>query len=107
MMMRRFLARVCGLYPADFRLRFKADMLATIDQALAAIPDNQARALWVARESAGLASGAVREWIAKLLTDPVVRGRTLPDCRYMRPVGVTRAQWTAGLTHVAIRKRHG
>jgi len=34
MMMRRILARVCRLYPADFRARFDPDMLATIDQAL-------------------------------------------------------------------------
>jgi len=57
------------------------------------------------RELAALASGALREWIAKLLTDPVVRARALPDCRYMRPVGVTRPQWAAGLTDVvAVRE---
>jgi len=107
MMMRRILARVCRLYPADFRARFDPDMLATIDQALASIPDDKARAFWVARESAGLAFGVVREWIAKLVADPVVRARAFPDCRYMRPVGVTRAQWAAGLTHVTSRERVG
>ena len=105
MIMRRFLAGVCRLYPADFRARFNADMLATIDQALASMPDGTTRAHWAGRESAGLASGAVREWIAKLVTDPVARARVLPDCRHMRPVGVTRAQWAAGLTHVIVHER--
>ena len=105
MMTRRFLARVCRLYPADFRARFNIDMLATIDQALASIPDAKVRALWAVRESAGLASGAVREWTAKLVADPVARARVLPDCRHMRPAGVTRAQWVAGLTHVTEHDR--
>jgi hypothetical protein len=104
MMMRRLLVRVCGLYPLDFRARFHVDMLTTIDLALESIPDGKARAPWVVRESAGLAAGAMREWIAKLATDPVVRARALPDCRYMRPVGMTRAEWAAGLTHVMPRK---
>ena len=107
MMMRRFLAGVCRSYPADFRARFNTDMLATIDQALASMPDGKARVSWAAREAAGLASGAVREWIAKLATDPVARARVLPDCRHMRPVGVTRAQWTAGLAHVTFHERVG
>ena len=105
MIMRRFLAGVCRLYPADFRARFTPDMLATIDQALALMPDGKARAFWAVRESAGLAAGAVREWIAKLVTDPVARARVLPDCRRMRPVGVTRSQWAAGLTHVIVHER--
>ena len=105
MMMQRFLARVCRLYPADFRARFSTEMLATIDQALASMPDGKARALWAAREIAGLASGAMREWIAKLVTDPIARARVLPDCRHMRPVGVTGAQWSAGLAHVTFHER--
>ena len=105
MTMRRLLACICGTYPADFRARFASDMLATIDHALASIPDSKARALWVVRESAGLACGAACEWMAKLASDPLVRARALPDCRYMRPVGMTRAQWAAGLTNAAIGDR--
>jgi hypothetical protein len=97
MMARRLLRRVSGLYPADFRARFQADLLTTVDLALASKPAGMARALWVVRESASLAAGAMREWLAKLAADPVERARTLPDCRYMRPVGVTRAEWAAGL----------
>ncbi len=104
MMAWRLLVGACRLYPADFRARFHVDMLTTLALALESIPHGTARALWVVRESAGLAAGAVREWIAKLRTDPVVRARALPDCRYMRPVGVTRAEWAAGLTHVIPRK---
>jgi hypothetical protein len=103
-MMRRLLISVCGLYPADFRARFHPDMLTTIDLGLESIPEGNARARWVMRESAGLAAGAMREWLAKFATDPVVRARALPDCRYMRPVGITRAEWAAGLTHVAPRE---
>ena len=107
MTMRSLLARLCRMYPADFRARFEGDMLATVDAALASMPDGRDGALWIARESAGVACGAVREWIAKLASDPVARARALPDCRYMRPAGVTRAQWAAGLTHVIVREEAG
>jgi len=35
--------------------------------------------------------------VAKLTSDRTIRGRRLPDCRMMRPPGVTRQQWAAGL----------
>jgi hypothetical protein len=41
--------------------------------------------------------GAGREWLAKLTTEESVRGRSLPDPRMMRPVGVTRELWFASL----------
>lgn len=43
MMMRPLLVRVCGLCPADFRARFHADMLTTIDLAFESIPRRSRR----------------------------------------------------------------
>jgi hypothetical protein len=36
-------------------------------------------------ESTGLVLGVAVEWIAKLMSDQSARGRSLPDCRKMRP----------------------
>jgi hypothetical protein len=51
---------------------------------------------FVLSEWTSLAVGAVAEWIAKLKTDAAVRGRSMPDLRFMRPVGVERDAWFAG-----------
>ena len=48
-------------------------------------------------ECGSVVLGAGREWLCKLTTDAAVRGPTLPDCRLMRPAGVTPQQWAAGL----------
>jgi len=44
-------------------------------------------------ELAGLIAGAVREWIAKWITNPAIRARLMPDWRLLRPVGVTRQDY--------------
>ena len=91
-----------GLYPRDFRARFGREM----SEAFAAklFVARQANWLTLVRvalaETGGLFIGAVREWIVKLSCDPASRARVLPDCRRMRPVGVTRQEWGAGLDHV-------
>jgi Transcriptional regulator PadR-like family len=43
------------------------------------------------RLSTGTMYGALRRLLE------AVRGRTLPDCRVIRPVGVTPQEWAAGL----------
>lgn len=76
------------LYPRDYRLRFAAEMatsFASTDRAASRQMD----------EFVSLLIGAGREWIAKLTTDPAVRGRCLPDVRRMRPPGVPREVWFA------------
>jgi len=72
------------LYPYDYRAMFAEEMTRAFDQS------TEDRRL---REFAGLLIGAAREWIAKRTTDPMVRGRVLPDVRMMRPAGVTRELW--------------
>ena len=89
-------------YPAYFRARFEPEMLAIIDETFASPMTPPKRAVCVAREAGGLAAGIAREWMTKLTADPIERARTLPDCRLMRPVGITRAEWAAGLKHVRV-----
>ena len=72
---------VLRLYPYDYRLWFAAE----IRQALGERPG------W--GEFRGLTAGCAAEWIAKLTTDAIVRGRALPDVRKMRPVGVSKQDW--------------
>jgi hypothetical protein len=96
------LLRLC---PADFRMRFGAEMVAAFREAVdsrtlaRATRDSRHAAyrLWIMRELASMARLAVREWIAKLTGDRAIRGRALPDPRMMRPPGITRAEW---LRHV-------
>jgi hypothetical protein len=76
-----------ALYPADYRVRFAAEMRATFAA--------DGRRVWV--EIAGLLRAIVVEWTAKLTADTTARARHLPDCRKMRPAGVTRAEWARGL----------
>jgi len=91
-----------GLYPRDFRARFGREMSETF--AARFFVARQASRLTLARvalgETGGLFIGAVREWMVKLSCDPVSRARVLPDCCRMRPVGVTRQEWGAGLDDV-------
>ena len=82
------------LYPADYRLRFAAEMRATFREALA---ERHKRVRFTIAECGSVVLGAGREWICKLTTDAATRGRRLPDCRVMRPVGVTPQEWAAGL----------
>jgi hypothetical protein len=72
------------LYPYDFRAAFAAGMLAAFERG-----GGQGRA----RELAGLVRGVAFEWFAKWTTDPIDRGRILPDVRLMRPPGITRTEW--------------
>ena len=87
------------LYPADYRAPFGGEMQAAFEAAAQEMRRNGRRAYlgFLATEGAALTVGACREWLVKLVSDPTVRARTLPDCRLMRPVGVTRAEWAAGL----------
>ena len=82
------------LYPADYRARFAAEMHATFREALA---ERRQPVGFTIAECGSVVLGAVREWLSKLTTDAAVRGRRLPDCRVMRPVGVTPQEWAAGL----------
>jgi len=82
------------LYPADYRLRFAAEMRATFREALA---ERRQRVRFTIAECGSVVLGAGREWLCKLTADPATRGRRLPDCRMMRPVGVTPLEWGAGL----------
>lgn len=75
------------LYPHDFRAAFAAEMLAAFRRL-----DDARRGA----ELAGVLIGAAGEWIAKLTSDPAVRGRTLPDLRMMRPAGMPRGLWFGG-----------
>jgi hypothetical protein len=102
--------RLCGifdvalsLYPADYRVRFGREMrVAFIDAAAASRRAGPlAFVEFAAAEAAGLAVGVLREWICKLGSDPLSRARVLPDCRRMRPVGLTREEWAAGLDDVS------
>jgi hypothetical protein len=90
-----------ALYPRDFRARFGREMSETFGKLFAARQAGWLTLACVAlSESAGLSIGAVHEWIVKLSCDPISRARVLPDCRRMRPVGVTRQEWGAGLDDV-------
>jgi hypothetical protein len=87
------------LYPWDYATAFSADMTTAFDQAC----EEQRRrgrghfVRFATSELAGLIWGAGREWLAKLTTEESVRGRSLPDLRMMRPVGVTQELWFASL----------
>src|SRR5579871_4000589 len=88
----RFLLR---LFPADYRAFFASEMEEAFARAY-----HEHRALgraaairFATAELAGLATSAVREWTAKLTSNPWVRARSFPDLRLMRPAGVTREAW--------------
>jgi hypothetical protein len=91
--MKRIYAALLRLYPYDYRAMFSSEMLTAFE---ATIPNTGV--IWfAAKEMLGLAAGATAEWIAKINTDPLVRGRKLPDIRMMRPVGIAREVWFAGV----------
>ena len=99
MRVERVYAVALRLYPADYRARFAAEMLATLRQAA---DDHCGDGAWASlrfawTETASLVLGIGLEWIAKAASDRSSRGRYLPDCRRMRPPGVTARQWAAGL----------
>jgi hypothetical protein len=83
------------LYPADYRARFATEMRATFQEALS----ERQRAIlpFLITELSSVIAGAAGEWLSKLTTDAADRGRRLPDCSKMRPIGVTRPEWAAGL----------
>jgi hypothetical protein len=86
--LKRAYRALLGLYPYDFRAAFAGEMLA----AFAEVGPERRGA-----ELAGLPTGAAAEWVAKIASDPAVRGRTLPDLRMMRPAGMPRELWFAGI----------
>jgi len=95
----RIYAAALTLFPDDFRRRFGPEMRAAFRAAAA---DRRSAGVvaslgFLLDETAGLAVAIGREWLLKLTDDPASRARVLPDCRRMRPVGVTRAEWAAGL----------
>jgi len=83
------------LYPADYRARFAAEMQNTFEHALEErrLRDRQVWMRFLTAEFLSLLKGAAADWIAKWTTDRVVRGRSLPDVRMMRPPGITREVW--------------
>jgi len=81
---------VLALYPADCRARFGEEIRTTV----AGLQPGGSRACL---EVAALLRRLIVEWSAKITSDAAVSGRHLPDCRKMRPVGVTRAEWARGL----------
>jgi hypothetical protein len=85
------------LYPADYRARFASEMHATFREALA---ERRRAVPFTIAECISVVLGAGREWLSKLTTDAATRGRRLPDCRVMRPVGVTPQEWAAGLAWI-------
>lgn len=88
--MKRTCRALLRLYPYDYRAAFASEMLAIFEIRNAERPCRR----WV--ELAGLLCGAAVEWRAKLTTDESTRGRSLPDLRMMRPVGVTQQSWFEG-----------
>jgi hypothetical protein len=87
------------LYPADYRARFAEEMLTAFEQA---VTDHHragrvASVRFAVAELTALVSGIGAEWLAKLTSDRAARGRCLPDCRMIRPPGVTCEEWAAGL----------
>ena len=97
------------LYPADYRARFAGEMLTAFEQA---VTDHHGAGTvgsvrFAVAELTALVSGIGTEWLAKLTSDKAARGRCLPDCRMIRPAGVTREEWAAGLDAADIAARGG
>ena len=84
---RRIYRALLLLYPADYRAMFAVEMARAFDRIAEEHPGA------IPKEIAGLITSAAAEWIAKWTTEPVVRGRSMPDLRMMRPVGVTKEMW--------------
>jgi len=86
-----------SLYPADYRARYAREAQTTFAEALSDRCGTRNRLTWMLREIVGVGRGALVEWLSKYTTDPMTRGKRLPDCRMMRPVGVRRDEWGAGI----------
>jgi hypothetical protein len=87
------------LYPWDYATVFSEDMKITFDEAC---EEYRVRGRWqfvcfAAAEVFSLGWGVGKEWLAKLTTEESVRGRSLPDLRKMRPVGIAYEVWFASL----------
>jgi hypothetical protein len=82
----RIYEMVLASYPADYQARFGEEIRATLARL-------DARGDRACLEVAGLLRCLVVEWAVKLTDDVAIRGRHLPDCRKIRPAGVTRADW--------------
>ena len=91
-------AALVRLFPADYRIYLGDPMARTFEQSARDVRKRGvARVRFVAREFVALAGAIATEWISKLTSDRATRFRALPDCRMMRPAGVARQQWLAGL----------
>jgi len=85
--MKRAYRTLLRLYPADYRAMFAAEMTRAFDRLV------EERHDCLAGELLGAVAGAAREWVAKWTTDPSVRGRSLPDLRFMRPPNIPKELW--------------
>jgi hypothetical protein len=88
---RRAYELLLRLYPQDYRIWFAAEMLSAFEQA--AQQNRGSAARFVLVELSSVIRGAAAEWVAKITTNPNVRGRRFPDVMLMRPPGVSREQW--------------
>ena len=95
----RIYCAVLRIYQTDYRVRFGGEMRAAFAAVARDVRRRGGRAYLglLAAEALSVIAGAGREWVVKLVSDPATRARILPDCRRMRPVGVSRAEWAAGL----------
>ena len=87
MTVKRAYRTLLRLYPADYRAMFAAETARAFDRLV------EERRDCLASELPGVVAGAAREWIAKWTTDPSVRGRSLPDLRFMRPPNIPKELW--------------
>ena len=88
-----------SLYPWDYATAFSEDMEMAFEEAC---EEQERRGRWhfvrfATSELSSLVWGLGKEWLAKLTTEESVRGRSLPDLRRMRPVGITQEVWFASL----------
>lgn len=88
--MRRAYETLIRLYPRDFRASFTSEMLTAFDSSAMEHRSHgqSAYVRFALGELISVLFCAAKEWVAKLTTDPSLRGRTLPDRLMMRPPGV-------------------
>ena len=87
-----------GLYPYDYQASFTAEMMTAFEDSGL---DRRAQGFtaylrFCCVELTSLALAALREWIVKWTTPKMIRARSLPDLRMMRPPGVARETYFAG-----------
>lgn len=89
--MRRAYEILLRFYPRDFKAAFSCEMASAFERTAEErrVHGRAALARFALAELGGLFIGAAAEWLAKLRTDPSIRGRTLPDRLLMRPPGVS------------------